>query len=229
MTKIVTTKKLFYKKWLFKIVISCGGISSLHRKGVDYIMNARHSPGRSAWAMTSTDNIIKNRVDLLEIAGKLEAILPLAEYQIRTEGNTSSIFTNSKQLVETIESQLSRFVKEFHKPHNDDQAAFLTSNKNKVLCNELPLDGYRYKIYFKNGEIKKNAMSNFLKWSSNYSNGRIHIPTGTMKILEGTGYPYFYGQYFYAKDDKIASMALMVMGEYLNKTEEFVLKSEVNT
>jgi len=227
--KECTTKKLFYKKWLYKIVLECGGISSLHRRGLEYIQTVEPIyNGSSPWIKSSTQAIVANRKNLIEISSKLEDILVTAPHQIRTEGGSSAIFTNSEKLIKEISSQLKKYVVEIHRPEGESQADFLLSNKNKVLCKQLPLTGYRYKVYFKNGEIKKDSMDNFLKWASKFQDGRIHIPNSTKRILEGLTYPMMYGNYFYAKDQKITTMALMVMGDYLSKSEEFVLKSEVN-
>lgn len=226
--KEVTTKKLFYKKWVFKIVIECGGISSLHRRGVDYVRTVEPIYSSNTWTKSSIDNVVTNRSDLIHIASVLEKLLAIDTYQIRVEGSSCSVFTNNEVMINKINSHLSKFITEIHKPANSNQASFLLSNKNKVICNELPLDGYRYKVYFKNGDVQKSTMSNFLQWAERFKDGRIHVPEGTRRILSGETYPYFYGQYFYAKDQKMASMALLVMGDALNKSEEFVLKTEVN-
>ena len=223
--KSKTTKKLFYNKWLFKVVIECGGLSSLHRQGVEYIHSAR-ATSNNPWRRSQEENVFKNRDKLLHIASVLEILLPLAEHQIRVEGSSCSIFTNSDDLVERIKASLSSFLTEVHKPVNADEAKFLSSNKNKIICEQFPLEKYQFKIYFRNGEIKDTALlQNFVIWADKYGD-RIHIPNGARKIIDNS-YHYFYGQYFYAKDQKIAGMALMMMGNYLNKTEEYVLKSDV--
>ena len=66
----------------------------------------------------------------------------------------------------------------------------------------------------------------FVSWADKFKD-RIYLPIGTRRVLDGLAHPYIYGQYFYAKDQKMASMALMIMGDHLNKTEEYVLKSEL--
>lgn len=226
--KRVATKKLFYKKWLYKVVLQCAGISYLHRKGIDYITNLQPRTDGNVWLKASRQEIINNKANLIRIGNILELLLPMSDHQIRVESSTCGIFTNDLKLVKQLESRLNSFVTEVHEPSSVEEGQFLLDNKNKVLCKELPLDGYKFRVYFKNTEMNATAMSNFLTWADKYNDGRIHIPKGTRSILEGSTYPYFYGQYFYARDQKIASMALMVMGEHLNKTEEFVLKSDVN-
>ena len=230
-TKNFVTKKLFYKKWLYKIVIQCGGISYLHRQGIDYIKQIVPLPGYpNSWRRNSSETIIANRANLIKIADVLETVLKDKGYQIRTESDCSAIFTNDESLINYIANELPEFIKETHSPNSDVEAAYLTSNKNKIICEELPLDGYKFKIHFKNGSgMSFSTKQGFLKWSSKFSDGRIHIPPGVRSMLEEVASnSYFYGQYFYAKDQKIANMAMMFLSDHLNKAEEFVLKSEVN-
>lgn len=230
-TKNFVTKKLFYKKWLYKIVIQCGGISYLHRQGIDYIKEAQPVPlHTNSWRRSISEKVIANRANLIRIAGILESVLKDKEYQVRTESDCCAIFTNDESLINDIANGLSEFIKETYSPLSDIEATYLTSNKNKIICEELPLDGYKFKIYFKNGSgMTLSTKQGFLKWTSRFSDGRIHIPPGVRNILEEAGgNSYFYGQYFYAKDQKIANMAMMFLSDHLNKTEEFVLKSEVN-
>lgn len=224
----IDTKKLFYKRWLYKIVVTCGGINHLHRRGMEYVANI--IPQSSMWNGKShyTKTVSDHKVNLLEIGAFLETALKDKQYQIRAESSNAAIFTNDETLVNTIANGLPSYVTEIHKPKNLDEAKFLQSNKSKIICEMLPHDKYRYKIYFKNGHApSEQARHSFLSWSDKFDDGRILVPEGTRKILNDERHPYFYGQYFYAKDSKMASMALMIMGDYLNKTEEFVLKSEI--
>lgn len=226
--KTKSTKKLFYKRWLYKIVVTCGGINHLHRNGLEYVRTVVPMASNSYWGSSHySHTVFSNRDNLVVIGLFLENALKDKQYQIRAEGHNAGIFTNDPQLVDTIENGLAKFVTEITKPVDDTHAAFLMGNKNKIICDEYPHENYKFKIHFKNGEINDQVfMKNFLGWASKYS-GKIHIPKGTTRMLDGSSHSYFYGQYYYAKDDKMASMALMFMGNYLNKVEEFVLKSEV--
>lgn len=227
--KIKTTPKLFYKRWIYKVVVTCGGINHLHRNGLEYVRDIVPTGGlRWNGLPHYSDTVHKNKDNLIIIGLFLETALTDKEYQIRAESNTLAIFTNDKQLVDTIVNNLTQFVTELYQPTDDDHAKFLSSNKSKVICNELPHETYRFKIYFKSGNApSEEVRERFLQWSNKFNDGRIHIPRGTERILNGDTFPYFYGQYFYAKDEKMAAMALMFMGDYLNKTEEYVLKTEV--
>lgn len=223
--KTKTTKKLFYNKWLFKVVLECAGISYLHRRGIAYIQTLEVNAD-NPWIRAREQSIVKNRQNLMHVASILEILLPTADHQIRVENGTCAVFTNDIDLIEKIKASLTEFVVEVHKPLNKDQEEFLLTNKNKIICDQLPHEEYQYKIYFRNGEIKDTVLlKNFVTWAEKYGD-RIYIPNGARKIID-ENYHYFYGQYFYAKDQKIASMALMMMGNYLNKTEEYVLKSDL--
>lgn len=225
--KHLFTKKLFYKKWLFKVVISCPGIGQLRRRGLAYIIAVDHKRSSNIYLNSILDDITNHRKDLILISEILEKELASADHQVRVEGSTCAIFTNSKLLISNIEKELKGFVTETHLPETLESELFLSSNKNKVICTQLPLEGYRYKIYLKNGDIRSyDNLQKFVSWADKFKD-RIYIPIGTRRVLVGLTHPYIYGQYFYAKDQKMASMALMIMGDHLNKTEEYVLKSEL--
>jgi hypothetical protein len=226
--KTKSTAKLFYRRWLYKIVVTCGGINHLHRNGLEYVRKITPMASTSQWGSAHfSHTIFSNRDNLIIIGLFLENVLTGKEYQVRAEGHNACIFTNDIQLVNDIKHGLLEFVTEITKPADDNQAAFLLGNKNKIICEEYPHENYKFKIHFKNGEINDQVfMKNFLGWANKYD-GKIHIPKGTTRMLDGSSNSYFYGQYYYAKDDKMASMALMFMGSYLNKVEEFVLKREL--
>lgn len=230
MIKRLHTSKLFYKKWLYKIVIECGGLGYLRRNGLDAVISldaGNTTYTYSTWARISVQTAFANKANLIKIGSILETLLPKHKHQVRVESGSCSIFTNSLDLIDSIETDLLEFVVQVHTPVDNKVADFLDSNKNKIVCKELPHENYRFKVYFKNGiTLNQDFRSGFLKWAEKFKDGRIHIPRGTQKLLEEDN-NYCYGQYFYAKDSKIASMALLYMGNYINKTEEFVLKSEI--
>lgn len=225
--KINTTSKLFYKRWLYKVVITCNGINHLHRRGMDYVKEVTPM-GSGFWgARHWSQNVFDNKKELLEIGAYLESVLQGKEYQVRAEGDKAAIFTNDTVLIDLISKGLEPYVTAVYKPSDPIQAKFLSENKTKIICKELPHENYRFKIHFKNGDSpNKDFMERFLTWAKKYD-GKIHIPQGTERILNGSTHPYFYGHYYYAKDQKMASMALMFMGEHLNKAEEFVLDREI--
>ena len=225
--KINVTPKLFYKRWLYKVVITCNGINHLHRKGMDYIKDVVPQT-LQVWGRDHYSTVVhRHKKELLEIGVYLETVLKDKSYQVRAEGDKAAIFTNDTALVDLLVNGLKQYVTELYKPNNDDHAKFLSENKTKVICKELPHDNYRFKIFFKNGDSPgKEFMQRFLTWAKKYD-GKIHIPAGTERILNGSTYPYFYGHYYYVKDKQMASMALMFMGEHLNKAEEFVLDTEI--
>jgi hypothetical protein len=225
-----TTKKLFYKKWLYKVVMHCPCVSYLCRYGSDYILKV---DDKLSWGSSYTNSsrtaatIFKNKGKILEFGFTLEDLLKDREYQKRVESDTLAVFTNDLSLVEILQIKLVNYVTEIYSPSDDEQALFLQQNKNKVICEELPHNNYRFKIYFKNGvRLKQDFKNSFLTWTSRFDDGRILLPRSVKEMLEND-HTYIYGQYFYAKDSKMTSMALMFMGNYLNRTEEYVLKSEL--
>lgn len=214
---------------MYKVVIKCGGIAQLRRRGLSYVMNLEPLVHGNPYLRDITSKVVKNRISLFEISEHLEKHLELGEHQIRVESDTCSVFTNKKSIIDNILKDLKKYVTEYYEPESSQSADFLSNNKNKVVCSQLPHEIFRYKIYFKNGEIKNNhrVLQGFLSWADKMSD-KIYIPEGTRKIISGDSYhPSFYGNYFYAKDKQMTSMALMMLSEALHRTEEYVLKSEL--
>ncbi len=227
-TKKLITKKLFYKKWMYKVVIKCGGIAQLRRRGLSYVMNLKPPTYGSPYMRDIASKVVQNRLSLCEIAEHLENHLALGDHQIRVESDTCSVFTNNRLIMNNILIDLEKYVTEYYEPENNESADFLSNNKNKVVCSQLPHEIFRYKLYFKNGEIKDHrVLQGFLSWADKMSD-KIYVPAGVRKIIAGESYhPSFYGNYFYAKDKQMTSMALMMLSETLHRTEEYVLKSEL--
>ena len=94
--KHLFTKKLFYKKWLYKVVISCPGIGQLRRRGLAYITAVDHKRSSNFYLNSILDDITNHRKDLILISEILEKELASADHQVRVEGSTCAIFTNSK-------------------------------------------------------------------------------------------------------------------------------------
>jgi hypothetical protein len=66
---------------------------------------------------------------------------------------------------------------------------------------------------------------NFLGWLDNYPDA-IKPSKGTVKWLAG-GEPYFQDPFIYVVDQSQLLMVKLFLGDYVRKTEEFVLRNTV--
>jgi very-short-patch-repair endonuclease len=64
--KINTTAKLFYKRLLYKVVITCNGINHLHRRGMNYVKEVTPM-GSGFWGSRHwSQNVFDNKKELLD-------------------------------------------------------------------------------------------------------------------------------------------------------------------
>jgi len=178
-------------------------------------------------AYSSRRSAFLNKARLIEIALFLESIGQTCQFQTRVESSSLCVFTNDETLVDTIQKEFSDLVQGIWKPENEDMAMYLTSNNRKVICNELPNGLYRFKVYLNSSnKIPANLKESFLVWADKHGEKRVGLTRSTREFFENKMI-YSYGQYFYTSDDKMLSMALMFIGQFVNKTEEFVVKEQV--
>lgn len=204
------TKRLFFKKWAYKITARVEKAS--HVKRFDLSFMKRYNVD---------SNVLKLKLELEELASKYE-------FQTRCEGDRLSFFTNSVDFLDVIKNKFPTKIVEITEPENDAVLTLLKNNINIVVCEQLPKKTQRYKIYL-NGKynIPADLGLNFTTWAEKYQN-KVSIPYGLKYVLKSNKDFRPYGNYFYTSDDKMLSMALMFLGKHVQYTEKYVLKSELN-
>jgi hypothetical protein len=217
-----TTNKLFYKKWLYKITAYFDSINYVKRCSYDTLIKIRNNV--DAYPRFS----LKDINEMIKLKTKLESWDLGFQFQSRAEGNSISFFTNDTKFINEVKSHFKKSITEIVEPESVDTAKLLTDNVNIVICEKLPKNNQRYKVYL-NSKFPINAdlAMNFYNWSVKYSN-KINIPYGLKQNLSSNRNFVPYGYYFYTSDDKILSMALMFLGKHVQTTEKFLLKSELN-
>jgi hypothetical protein len=217
-----TTNKLFYKKWLYKISASSENVNYVKRCTYTTLRSMIDYP--SSYSRFTTDHVH----NLIRVKMKLESWKNTFEFHSRAEGSTISFFTNDYKFIVEVKSYFKKSITEIVEPESVDTAKLLTDNVNVVICEKLPKNNQRYKVYL-NGKYSINAdlAMNFYNWAVKYDQ-KIDIPYGLKNSLVSNRNFKPYGYYFYTSDDKILSMALMFLGKHVQTTEKFLLKSELN-
>jgi hypothetical protein len=217
-----TTNKLFYKKWLYKITASFESVN--YAKRCSYITLRELANSSRIYSRLDPSRVN----ELIQLKMKLENWKDTFDFYSRAEGNSISFFTNDYKFIVEIKSYFKKSITEIVEPESVDTAKLLTDNVNIVICEKLPKNNQRYKVYL-NGKHSINAdlAMNFYNWAVKYDQ-KIDIPYGLKNSLVSNRNFKPYGYYFYISDDKILSMALMFLGKHVQTTEKFLLKSELN-
>jgi hypothetical protein len=223
-TVLNKTKKLFFKKWLYKITVSFSKANYIKRYSSDYLEMI--SKDKRGFYFANFDKTDAKRV--LALKNKISEWQSEYEFQTRSEGDGLSFFTNTVDFLDVIKSHFDKKIIEIVEPEDAQSLNLLKNNVNVVICEKLPKNNFRYRIYL-NGKYSFPAdlSQSFYKWCEKYES-KISIPYGLKYNLRSQRDFRPYGSYFYTSDDKILSMALMFLGKHIQNTEKFVLKSEIN-
>lgn len=218
------TNKLFYKKWPFKVECYLKGASRVKYNGCDQVIEwcqGVYHPKHQWW---EEKDLVKPL--LLEFAQTVKPYLD-KELQIRVEGARFNIFCKDIDLFNSIIRDFLKWITVVTEPEDDVTYEYLTDNaNNKVLCDEYPWGGYRFKVVIRES-MPTDARSNFAIWAFKYG-GKIRIAGETLRYLQG-GKRWMQDPFVYVKDEHTLTMVGLYLGNYCKRTHEYILKSSINT
>jgi hypothetical protein len=148
------------------------------------------------------------------------------DVKTRSENNIHSFFFNDKELIPQIEKKVGKWIVGITSPANEEELSVLESDgPKKVMCNELPKGGFKYKMHLRTSMSKENR-NKFAYWAEkNYS---IKYSGKTRTWLEGRTV-YYPEPFIYIKDSPTLSMVLLFIGSDHRKLEEYIPRSSINT
>jgi hypothetical protein len=218
--KVYQTKKLYFNKWIYKIETSTPGASLIKRWGavdLQYVCN-NHNDARWRKHYTTAD-----KEQLLEYITAVEPFLD-KEMQMRAEWDTLNFYLNDYSLYKQLQRSLADWIVSVTEPASIDDVESLQEKGSLVLCNELPYNRYRYRLYLRY-QMPIHLRLNFLGWLDNYPQ-EVKPSKGTIRWLSGKS-PYLQDPFIYVNGQSQLLMVKLFLGEYVRKTEEFVLRNTV--
>lgn len=226
----LSSSKLFYNKWPYKIECYISGASRLRWQGIDTIK--QYCLGNSVpslWSWQSNDRLSKEDKDaLLKFTIGLEPFLDLKDQlQTRVEGRHYNIFCKDLVLLEQIYNAVQPWVQRISGPTTTEELEYLLNNGHKkILRDLLPKDGYKYKVYFKESWSMESRLI-FSEWADNFPN-TINISKSSKKWLE-CRQKWLYNPFMYVKDDRTLTMVGLHTSGNIKRIEEFVLRENLMT
>lgn len=221
--QINKTKKLFYKKWPYKIECKIKGGNRLRYWDTASVIN--WCAGNVDWRTKYWESPDVNKSELLSFALKIEPLLG-KELQTRIEGSNFNIFCADKNLYLEIINQLENWVESVTEPENDTELEFLLKhNGKKVIVNALPWDDFKYKVILKTN-LKPDHKKNLVNWLKNYPDDKIKLSNKTEEWLLNKNW-YMQDPFFYIADDSMLTFVHLFVGDSVKKVEEFVLRETV--
>lgn len=217
------TKKLFFNKWPIKVECHLGGSSWIARVGADRFIEWCNGGG---FPLNGDGRTRYDRTELLKFA-KIFKPFEGRELQLRGEGRHFNIFLKDTELLDEIVKALSPWIFTVTQPESDKELEYLLSNSpKKVICDQLPYEKYKFKVTLKEN-TPPETRTKFLEWLQRYDD-KVHVSKSSLLWLENKKH-WVQAPFFYIETAKHLSMVLLYLGSNIRKTQEYILKSSINT
>lgn len=224
--KIQPTKKLFYKKYPYKLTCFIKGISilrSLGLEGTKDFCKIGHTKMEFLFQSTWKPNV--DRKNLENFIEKFEPYI--GTVKTRIEQSTFGIYVTDQNLYNKLCIDLGPWIKETWAPENQDFLNLLVSSNNvKIICDEYPYKKYKYKVYIKHN-LSEETRKQFSNWIKHY-NEKIFVMGESLKWLENSYY-YSWNPVIFVADESTLSMVGLFLGNSVQKVEEYITKVSINT
>lgn len=230
MLKTVATKKLFYKKYAFKVACYIKGASQVKYRGADWVIKrykglsteeAHKVYGEpvNAWKSTKIDY-----PELVLFAKSVKKWTKKEEILIRCEGGHYNLFCSDEKTYNNILKDLAHWVTEVTRPETAEDLAFFTANgPSKVLVKALPHEAFKYKIIMK-PSMPADKRAKFKTWLGRYNLHPKSISGNTKRWLNDN-VRYIQDPFMYVENDEMLTMVNLYLGSVISRTEEFVVKN----
>lgn len=224
--KVLETKKLFYRKYPYKVACLISGGHYITTYGPSYAVGRaiqwEKKYSGNSWGKRLPGNDVK--IDELEdFCMRVRPFIEDENIRIRAEGRHFNLFCADKVTYIKITESLKTWAKEITEPRSDKDLEYLLNNKSiKVLVDALPYEKYKYKVVLKS-TVKSDQRIKLLNWINKYPND-IKVSGNTLTWLSGQG-KYVQDPFMYVSNDGIRTLVELYTGAYKSRTEEFVLRS----
>jgi hypothetical protein len=229
--KLLESKKLHYKKYLYKLKVS-SPVASIFR-------TERQRSGNLEFARSQLDryqNLYDNGlpivcyrisrgrspIDLkfIKEAYEIYNILRSASgYLMRCEHKTLIIYTNDRQLLISISKKIHTYEVELWEP-DKSVVKFLTSNADIIIVDK-PTD-FPYKITLG----REPGSVSLGKWIDNNTD-KVKIGPVLLNNLHKAA-PWIQGQYFYVRDEHVIFLLQIMISTNISRIDKLVYKGDID-
>jgi hypothetical protein len=216
--KVYQTNKLFFKKWPYKVETNVPKVNLIKEWGISRTIDICTGKWTPSWStkQLSADQKLKlhkyiyDSTEFLNSAG-----------QLRFERDTCNFYTDDYELYKKMCTEMSPWIVSITEPASEDDLKILQEKSRYHLCDQLPYNKYKYKVYMRE-RMPATVRNNFAKWLENYTE-HVKISANTRNWLSGYEH-WIQDPFLYVADGPNLSMITMFLGEYVKKTQEFVLR-----
>lgn len=227
---ICETNKLFYNKFLYKVVIynSLAGIfrSELQRgRKLSYAraeldrMHQEYENGLPITKQVFRSSKLISTEEFFDAQDIYKILKKSSDYMVRVGvGFDLIIYSNNKNFLLSIIKKIRNSNTRFYEP-NLDVKDFLTKNKDIVITKCKP--DFPLRIILG----RKTSNSDLAKWLKN-NKDKSKVGKKTLQYLEENS--YVDGLYFYVRDEKVLQLIYLMCGDNIRKIEKLVWQHEID-
>lgn len=216
----LTTKKLFYNQYAFKVATLVKGGSQLRTWGADNVLLWEDHRQSYWYKMTPQD------LDKLKEYIKKFIPLMIDGVKVRYEGSHVNLFIKDRAHFELVVKELNPYVSATWEPENDNEMSVMLDNNKRVIVNEYPHGCFTHKVILRH--LPEDRRKQLIEWIDKYPEGEFKVSKTTRMYLEGKRH-WKQDPFILVKEPKMMTMMLLSLGSYIRRTEQFVLRSSINT
>ncbi len=231
MKKYCKTKKLFYKKYSYKIVFTVYCAWRISRTG---LINAKKwAADPTLVAEPSWYSVIDKVKNIKDSKKSLYQFICLFEKYINDENAIYSasydrviVYFSDNTLLEKFETNMSDYIKEVWKPADTDISNYLENNVNVVVCNKLPFNQFQCKVYLKH-MLPASVKENLYNWYLNSVEiGNVKM-SKSLELYISNNKNYMSTNYFYIKNEDDILLVTMLLDKFISKVEKYKIENNI--
>lgn len=208
------TRKQFYNKYLYRLVINCPGGRLVHDKSGDMhhalrlrIQHHRYLNRGGSWWASQNKELDSASVDQLENLQELFSEFQ-SDIKIRIEEPTIQVYSNSKDTLKIIADRIvdKTSLTAIQFPKNSVQEALL--KEGKILTKPNSKIQYQYKVMLRDGSYPVATKRQVLAFLDNLD-GEIKISNGVREMLDSE-FQYLWGCFIYVNDPGVLTFVNII-------------------
>lgn len=220
MIKPNITKRKFYGKWLYKTSLRIPGVAILRMYSLQDVItflnqihsneNLKYSYHKKAYA---------NREIIISLCTYLQT-LHSNDWFKRIEVNNIDLYTNNQDVYKYIVEQYSDILLLASEPDSNRVEEY--EDHHHIVCDKLPHNKYRYKVYLKPHKMKndRSAKLDYINWLNQQNAVKISAAVKDWFIRTEWNWDR---RYILVEDHKTLLFLHMRNSEALGKVYEYIL------
>lgn len=236
------TKKLFWGKYIYKVVLRIPKISvlrygNLRQSFLTTLFNSETleewmAKGKMSYYYPQDENIRAKKL-LWNHRFELHKFVSLitkyksekVDIKFRFEGNTVSLCFNDQQVYDELIKSLSNVLDLISWPKNEHHRKFLVANPLTEIVNEYPYGVYTHKINLRGYKpLDKSTKENFADWIKNYPDFKV-TDASLKQIKKGF---IGNGKFIYSTNTKDVLLLQMFLGDNIKDITTYKLEREID-